>query len=156
MDDVTVARALHVLALIHWIGGVGFVTSVVLPAVAVIDPARRLAMFEAVEARFSSQVRISVPLAGLSGLYMVDRLDAWDRFLQPAGWWLSAMVLVWLMFMAILFVVEPFVLRAWFRQRATTDPDGTFRLAQRAHSALLSAVAVTAAAGVLGAHGLLG
>jgi uncharacterized membrane protein len=27
MDDVTIARALHVLSVILWIGGVGFVTT---------------------------------------------------------------------------------------------------------------------------------
>jgi hypothetical protein len=36
------------------------------------------------------------------------------------------------------------------------DPAGTFRLVQRAHWALLAAGTVTAAAGVLGAHGFLG
>ena len=32
MDDVAVVRALHVLAVVFWIGGVGFVTTVILPA----------------------------------------------------------------------------------------------------------------------------
>lgn len=157
MDDVTVARAIHVLAVIHWMGGVAFVTAVLLPSVAAIaEPARRLALFEAVEGRFSAQVRLSVPLAGLSGFYMAERLDAWDRFLQPAGWWLTAMAVLWLLFMAILFVVEPFVLRDWFRRRAMADPDGVFRLVRRTHWGLLLAGTVTAAAAVLGAHGLLG
>lgn len=156
MDDITVARAIHILAVIHWMGGVAFVTTVILPSIALIsEPTGRLALFETVEGRFSTQVRVSVPLAGLSGLYMVQRLDAWDRFLQPSGWWLTAMVVVWLLFMAILFVVEPFVLRDWFRQRAMADPDGTFRFVQRAHWLLLAAGAAVAAAGVLGAHGLL-
>ena len=31
MDDVTIARALHVLAVVLWIGGVGLVTTVLLP-----------------------------------------------------------------------------------------------------------------------------
>jgi uncharacterized membrane protein len=151
------ARAIHVLAVIHWMGGVAFVTAVVLPSVAAIaEPARRLALFEAVEGRFSAQVRLSVPLAGLSGFYMAERLDAWDRFLQPAGWWLWAMALLGLLFMAILFVVEPFVLHDWFHRRAMADPDGAFRLVQRAHWGLLLAGTVTAAAAVLGAHGLLG
>jgi uncharacterized membrane protein len=156
MDDVTVARAVHVLAVIHWIGGVAFVTAVLLPAIAAIpESARRLALFDAIESRFSSQVRISVALAGLSGFYMAERLDAWDRFLQPAGWWLTAMALVWLLFMVILFVLEPFVLRERFHHWALTDPDGAFRLVQRAHWGLLTAGLVTAGAGVLGAHGLL-
>lgn len=38
--DIALARALHVLAVIHWIGGLSFVTLVVLPfARAAHDPA---------------------------------------------------------------------------------------------------------------------
>jgi uncharacterized membrane protein len=33
MDDVIVARALHVLAVIVWIGGVSMATTVALPAI---------------------------------------------------------------------------------------------------------------------------
>ena len=157
MDDVSVARAVHVLSVIHWMGGVAFVTMVVLPAImAVAEPHRRLALFEAVESRFSAQVKVSVPLAGLSGAYMAERLDDWERFLRPANWWLMAMALLWLLFMAILFVVEPFVLAGRLRRWAASDPDGTFRFIERAHWVLLCAGAVVAAAGVLGAHGLLG
>ena len=157
MDDITLARAVHVLAVVHWMGGVAFVTLVILPAIAAIsEPAQRLALFEEIEGRFSAQVKVSVPLAGLSGAYMAERLDAWRRFLDPADWWLGAMALVWLLFMVILFVVEPFVLRGSFERRAAADPDGTFRLVQRAHWILLAAGVVTAGAGVLGAHGILG
>jgi hypothetical protein len=58
--------------------------------------------------------------------------------------------------MAILFVLEPFVLRGRFAQRALADPVGTFRFVQGAHRGLLAASAVTAAVAVLGAHGMLG
>lgn len=34
MDDVALARAVHLLSVLHWFGGVAFVTTVVLPAVA--------------------------------------------------------------------------------------------------------------------------
>jgi uncharacterized membrane protein len=157
MDDVTLARAVHVLAVLHWFGGVAFVTSVVLPAVSRLAvPERRLEMFEAVERRFAAQVRVSVPLVGLSGAYMAERLDAWSRFVEPAGWWLAAMAIVWLLFMAILFVLEPLVLHDWFARRAIAEPEGAFALAGRLHWVLLAAGALTAAAGVLGAHGVLG
>ena len=156
MDDLTMARAVHVLAVIHWIGGVAFVTAVILPAIAAFEePSRRFALFEAIEHRFSTQVKISVPVAGLSGAYMAWRLDAWSRFLEPAGWWLAAMALVWLLFMAILFIVEPLLLRGWFYRRVAADPVGTFRRVQRAHAFLLLVGTTVAAAGVLGAHGLL-
>jgi uncharacterized membrane protein len=157
MDDVALARAVHVLAILHWFGGVAFVTTVVLPAVSrLAEPEHRLATFEAVERRFASQVRVSVPLAGLSGAYMAERLDLWPRFIEPAGWWLAAMAIVWLLFMAILFVLEPLVLHDWFARRALADPDGTFALVHRLHWILLAVGTATAAAGVLGSHGVLG
>ena len=30
-DDIALARAIHVLALVHWIGGVAAVTTIILP-----------------------------------------------------------------------------------------------------------------------------
>ena len=49
MDDVVIARALHVLAVVIWIGGVAMLTMVVLPAVrrGDIGP-NRLQAFEAI------------------------------------------------------------------------------------------------------------
>jgi len=87
---------------------------------------------------------------------MAERLDDWERFLRPSSWWLMAMALLWLVFMAILFIAEPLVLADRFRRRAASDPDGTFRLVQRLHWILLAAGGVVAAAAVVGAHGLLG
>lgn len=157
MDDVAVARVVHVLAVLHWFGGVAFVTSVVLPAVSrLAEPGGRLALFEEIERRFSRQVRVSVPVAGLSGAWMAERLHAWPRFVDPAGWWLMAMAVVWLVFMVILFVLEPLVLNGWFSRRALVDPEGTFALVQRLHWLPLAAGVATAAAGVLGARGVIG
>jgi len=156
MDDITIARAIHVAAVVHWIGGVVFVTIVILPAIsAMAEPKRRLEMFDAIERRFSDQVKVSVPLAGLSGAYMAERLDIWSRFIAPEGWWLMAMAVVWLLFMVILFVIEP-LLHERFHRAAMGDPEGTFRLVRRAHWVLGGAGIVVAVAAVAGAHGLLG
>ena len=156
MDDVTLARAVHLLSIVHWIGGVAFVTLVVLPvARRAANPRHRLALFESVEQRFSSQVRLSVPLAGLSGFYMAERLDAWPRFLDVSQWWLGAMVLLWLVFMAVLFVVEP-AFGHRLLEVGRTEPDATLGLLQSVHWLLLTLSALVAAAAVLGAHGVLG
>ena len=97
VDDVTIARALHVLAVVLWIGGVAFVTMVLLPAVRNIQAsADRVVFFETLERRFSGQARWTTTLAGLTGFYMLVRLDLWDRFLSVAYWWMHAMVGVWL------------------------------------------------------------
>ena len=155
MDDLAIARAIHILALIHWIGGVSLVTLVILPAVIrLADPERRLQLFESIEQRFSFQAKISVTLAGGSGLYMVWRYDIWDRFADLAFWWMHAMALLWLIFTLILFVGEPMFLHNWFHRRAARDPAGTFALVLRLHRVLLSLAAITVLGAVVGVHGV--
>ena len=84
IDDIELARALHVLFVAHWIGGVGFVTLVALPlARAQSDPREAWALFEAIENRFAGQVRWSIPLAGATGLWMVWCMELWQRFAEP-------------------------------------------------------------------------
>ncbi len=153
MDDVTLARALHVLSIVHWIGGVSFVTLVILPL------ARRRAgmvgadFFDAVEHRFAAQVRFSIPLAGLTGFWMTWRQDMWDRFHEPAFWWMSAMVILWGIFMMAVFVVEP-LLRHRFEAAARAAPDALLRRTMGLHLLLLSLATLTILGATAGAHGL--
>jgi len=154
MDWITLARALHVLGVVHWIGGVAMVTLVILPAIRrTADPRAMLPLFEAVEGRFARQARISVAIVGLSGLYMVEALGLWDRFADPTFWWLHAMVLLWAIFAFVLYIAEPLFLHARFRQRAEIDPIGTVSFMLRAHRLLLTLSLLTVGAAVLGAHG---
>jgi uncharacterized membrane protein len=96
-DDFALARAIHVLALVHWIGGLSVVTSIILPRARALPDAREaVAAFEAFERRFAQQVRISILLVGLSGFYMIMKLDGWDRFGDATFWWLDLMVALWL------------------------------------------------------------
>ena len=86
IDDVEIARALHVLFVAHWIGGVAFVTLVALPLARASGEAEKgWALFEAIERRFAAQVRFSIPLAGATGLWMAWRLDLWGLFAEPAA-----------------------------------------------------------------------
>lgn len=153
MNDVILARALHVLAVIHWIGGLGFVTLIVLPlAASRPDRGEGLSLFEAVERRFSSQLRFSIPLAGAAGLWMTYRMDLWDRFADPHFWWMSAMAGLWLFFMAMIFVIEPLAHRR-FERRAQKDPETAFRRLIALHVVLLVLAALTALGAVAGAQG---
>jgi uncharacterized membrane protein len=91
MDDVVVARALHVLAVVIWIGGVAMVTMVVLPAVRDGDVGpNRARVFEAIERRFTWPARIATVVVGLTGFYMTQRLELWDRFRSGEFWWMHA------------------------------------------------------------------
>jgi len=156
MDDLTIARAVHVVALVHWIGGVSLVTLVLLPGlIRAVQPADRLALFEAIEGRFAFQARISTVAAGASGFWMMHRLNAWDRLVDIGFWWIQAMVVVWAIFTFILFVAEPLFLHRWFHERALRAPNQTFRLVLQLHRILLTLSLIAVAAGVLGAHGAL-
>ncbi len=152
MNPLAVAVALHVAGVVWWIGGVAMVTTVVLPLLrrADLPPARREALFDAVERRFSVQARIAVAVVGVSGLYLMQAIDAWAWMGQPAGWWLWAMIGVWCLFAVVLFVAEPILER-----RASPRPDADTRLARlhRRHLWVLAASIVTVLGAAMGAHG---
>jgi uncharacterized membrane protein len=153
-DWLTIARAVHVAAIVHWIGGLWFVSFVILPSLLKFDGPNRLALFDALEKRFALQARISVLLAGLSGLYMFVALGHSERIFDPSFWWLAAMIGLWALFFVMLFVAEPLFLHAWFDARARRDPDAAFHLALRGHRILSLIAAITVLGSVGGAHGL--
>ncbi|MBV1707985.1 MAG: hypothetical protein KGQ37_12355 [Hyphomicrobiales bacterium] len=154
MYDVILARALHVIAIVIWIGGVSMVTTVALPAV------RRgelgddwLRALNAIENRFAMQARLAVIVTGLTGLYMLARLDLWDRFTSAQFWWMHAMVGIWLLFVAILFVAEPFIIGRRFAKWASEAPRDAFAWLQRAHWLLLALSLITILGAVADSQG---
>ena len=154
MDDVIIARALHVLAVVIWIGGVSMATTVMLPAVrrgALGND--RLRAFQAIEHRFAWQARTAIVVVGLTGFYMTWRLDLWDRFRTASFWWMHAMVCLWLLFTFVLFVAEPFILKRHFRKWATARPEVAFAWLHRAHGVLLVLSVVTILGAVAGSQG---
>ena len=107
VDWGAVARAIHVVAVVIWIGGVSLVTTVLLPALKEKPAAEWKREFDAIERRFAPQARIAIVVVLLSGLYMLYDYDLWSRFAYAAYWWMDLMVGVWLIFAALLFVIEP-------------------------------------------------
>src|SRR6266436_7498178 len=79
IDGLAVARAVHVVAIVHWIGGLLFVTLVILPSLLETEAPRRLAVFDALERRFATQARLSTLLVGLSGFYMLYAYEHLNR-----------------------------------------------------------------------------
>jgi len=156
MDDVTIARALHVIFVVLWIGGVAFVTTVLLPAVRRLKaPRERMELFDQIERRFAGQARISTLIVGLTGFYMVYRFELCDRFRSSAYWWMDAMVAVWAIFTVMLYVVEPLILHRWLLARCRLKPEATFRLVEWLHRVLLFISLITVMGAVMGSHGLL-
>ena len=122
-NHYAIARAVHVLGVVLWIGGVAMVTTVLLPAIARHIPlAGQYAMFDAIEQRFAWQARWTTQLVGASGLLMLWLTDGWAR-LATTGW-LHAMLFTYALFTLMLFVLEPLsCIACWPRRpRPTRRP----------------------------------
>jgi uncharacterized membrane protein len=156
LPPIVLARVVHVLSVVLWIGGVAFVTTVLVPAVRRLPSgAQRIEVFEQLEARFARQARVTTVLAGGSGLYMIHATGAWSRYLDPAFWWVHLMTLVWLAFTLVLFVLEPLFLHRWFVAAAKRDSERAFRLLQNMHWVLLTLSVAAIVGAVAGSRGYL-
>lgn len=156
MDSFIAARVIHVLSIIFWIGGVAMVTTVLLPAVRQFKSKdEQVAFFEQVESRFAWQSRFTTLFGGVSGFYMVHLLNAWERFGNPDYWWMTMMVVVWVIFTLMLFIMEPLFLHKLLVKKAQAQPEKVFSMIQRMHWFLLLISVVTAGGAVAGSHGWL-
>ncbi|EZP74473.1 Membrane protein [Sphingomonas paucimobilis] len=149
MDGITIARAIHVLAVVLWIGGVAFVTLVLMPSIRRGSPPDQwLATFHRFEERFAGQARLWVLIAGASGLWMIDRGQMWSRFADLHFWWMHAMLAVWTVFAAMLFLIEPLGLHQ--RLKRSGRPATEFRRMEWMHRILLLLAAITVLGAVAG------
>ena len=138
-DYFILARTLHVAGVVIWIGGVAFVTTVLIPSLKEItDTGNRLELFEQLEGKFAFQARIVTLITGISGYYMLDFMNAWDRYQQLQFWWMHLMTFIWVVFTVMLFVLEPLVLHRWFRKQATKDSKNAFVWLHRMHKVFLN------------------
>lgn len=154
-DHFVFARIFHIIGIVLWIGGVAFVTLVLIPSLKRIDEkSKRMDLFESLEGAFSLQAKFTTLITGISGFYMIAYLDAWNRYLQIQFWWIHLMTLVWLVFTLVLFVFEPAFLHKWFHQKAKLNCDKTFNYLHFMHVVLLSISIISIFAAVAGAHGL--
>ena len=104
--------AVHVLSVMLWIGGLAFVTTVVLPALARLPAAQRIPAFLEIERRFGLQARIWVLVAGATGGAMLARLPLLALVGTSHGLWVDGMIAFWAFFMLLLFVLEPLFLHS--------------------------------------------
>lgn len=156
MSAIVFARIVHVLSVVLWIGGVAFVTSVLIPAIRRHpSESERAELFERFEARFALQARVTTVCAGASGFYLLHAMDAWGRYLDPGFWWVHLMTVVWLAFTIVLFVLEPLVLHRFFLEQARKDSDRAFRFLQRMHWVLLTLSLIAIVGAVGGTRGYL-
>jgi len=155
MNELSIARAIHILSIVIWIGGVAFVTIVLIPALRSSSfRGDESEIFNVIENRFAQIARALTLLVGLSGFYMIYELDIWDRFWEIRYFWMHAMVLIWLMFILALFLIEPFFIKDHGRIVKNGRSLGNLRKTQIVHSVILTLSLFTVFVSVLGAHGI--
>jgi uncharacterized membrane protein len=149
-----IARTLHVVGVVLWIGGVAFVTTVLIPSLKrIADPDKRLELFEQLERQFALQARIMVLITGITGVYMLEFLQAWERYQHLTYWWMHMMTFIWFIFALVLFALEPLFLHRWFREQAIKNSENAFNWLHRMHKLLLTLSIVSILGAVAGSHG---
>ena len=150
-NQFIIARVLHVIAVVLWIGGFAFVTTVLIPAIRnTQSPENRLNLFEALEGKFSFQAKLTTLVTGLTGFYMLYVMGVWSSM----QWWVYLMIFIWVIFTVVLFVLEPLFLHKWFHQQAEENSDRAFIFLQVMHVVLLTISLAAVFGGVAGVHGL--
>ncbi|MGH8460473.1 MAG: hypothetical protein ACRESS_02590 [Stenotrophobium sp.] len=152
MSDPGIAIAIHLLAVLWWIGGLAFVATVFLPAVRAGLGGDPMQSFQQIEHRFAPQARIAVLITGASGGYLLWRLAAWHWLGNTAYWWLDAMIAFWALFMILLFVLEPTgVLR--HMMSIAKNPAQGWRRMHLFHVLMLAVALAIIAGAAAGSHG---
>jgi uncharacterized membrane protein len=154
MNELTIARAIHILSIVLWMGGVAFVTIILIPSIRHLSfRGDECDLFNLIENRFAKIAKVLVLLAGISGFYMIYLLDAWDRFFDLRYFWMHAMVLIWLMFVLALFLIEPFFIKDHGRIVKDGKNLGNLHKTQVVHLIILTFSLIALFISVLGAHG---
>jgi len=88
-------KAIHLLAVIVWIGGMVFSHFFLRPAVATMEPAQRVRLMHDVLGRFINAVLIAVVAALASGSWLIGRVakqvvQAGGHFVMPVEWMIMA------------------------------------------------------------------
>lgn len=153
-------HVVHILAVILWIGGLAFVTGIVLPmAIKTPDHLQKVLTFQRVEHRFAPLAKYYNIITGISGFAMVW-MNGWQGLYftsTRAGVALTFMTGVWVFWFVMLVGLEPIVIRKMLermaREGATMDIDGIFRKVKKLHWVMVAVSLAAVAAGAVLAHG---
>jgi len=148
---------IHLLTVILWIGGLAFVTIVILPMVIrTPDALGKVLLFQRVEKKFARLARIYNLVTGATGFAMIFTLG-WHRLLfTRAGAPLTVMMLIWVFWFVMLFALEPIIIRRMLdnmmRRGEEMNIESIFSRMNRLHWIMLAVSLAAAAAGALTAH----
>jgi len=155
MDELTLARIIHVLGVTLWVGGIGFLVVILMPRLrSNPNPSQQFQFFLSVARPFAAWMRYVSLAVALSGFAMLYFLSAWDRYQDfSTYWWIHLMTATWIIYSALL--VRQFINT---RRKCTPQLDdeaAQFRLRKvsRLQRNLFILTLITAASALYGVHG---
>jgi len=151
---------IHLLTVIIWIGGLGFITIIVLPMlIKWDDPLQKALTFQSIEHRFAPIARVYNVITGVTGFVMVY-LTGWHRlYLTTKGIPLLIMTLIWFLWFVMLFGLEPLVVKKMLDRMANSgvkmEIETIFARMNRMHWVLMMLSLAASIAGIIFAHGYI-
>lgn len=152
-------HVIHILTVILWIGGLAFVTMIVLPmAIKTPDALQKALLFQRVEHRFANMARVYNLITGISGFIMMFQMGWHNLLFTRQGIPLTFMTLIWVFWFVMLFGLEPFVIKKMLANMMSpgknVDIDAIFIRMNRLHWFMVAISLAASVAGVLTAHGI--
>ncbi len=149
---------LHVVFVILWIGGLGFITIVVLPMIVRMqDPLQKVLFFQRIEHKFAPLAKLYNAIVGITGFVMLY-ISGWHTIMLTwKGLSLLFMVAVWVFWAVMLFGLEPLVVRKMIDNLAKSgekmEIETIFGRMNRLHWVLLVVSLLASISGVAFGHG---
>ncbi len=155
MDEVTIARMVHVLGVAFWVGGLSFLVVILMPRLRKNpNPAEQFQFFLSVARPFAVWMRYVSLAVAISGFIMLQLLDAWDRYLDFATyWWIHLMSVTWVIYSLLL--LRQFINTRRKKSHNFDDEAALFRLykVSRMQAMLFALSILTALSALYGVHG---
>jgi uncharacterized membrane protein len=148
-----ISASLHVIGVVIWIGGVAFVTMILLPLIHVMtDPMEKAMLFQRVEHRFSRIVKVVIILVGVTGLYNLHQKGLYIIMPTLQGFWLDLMIAVYLFYALLIFGLEKALFKRIFKDVKQLNADQIFFRMSVFHWAVLALSLLAVGAGVIGTY----
>lgn len=149
---------IHLLTVIIWIGGLTFITLLVLPMlIEMDDPLQKAILFQRIEHRFAPRARAYNVIVGITGFTMVYQTGWYKLYLTRKGIPLLVMTLIWLLWFVMLFGLEPVIIRKMLHRMTSKgekmEIERIFGRMNRMHKILLVLSFVASLAGIAFGHG---
>ncbi|HHD12149.1 MAG TPA: hypothetical protein ENK42_06885 [Deltaproteobacteria bacterium] len=149
---------LHLVFVILWIGGLGFITIVVLPMIVRMqDPLQKVLFFQRMEHKFAPMAKVYNAIVGITGFVMLY-MSGWQSLMfTKQGLSLLFMVAVWVFWAVMLFGLEPLIVRKMIDNLAKSgekmEIETIFNRMNRLHWVLLIVSLLASISGVAFGHG---